>query len=91
MHVIDILSFDLFPSWHLPPIPFILHLLPRNVAPHLSTLLDETLWLLHRAEEVGAVPLRSKYKHHFDLYADLHMPDCPSISCPDVAQQTNSQ
>ena len=91
MHVIDILSFNLSLPGIYGPTLLILYLLPRNVAPRLLTLLDETQQLLRRAEEVGAVPSQSEYKHHLDRYADLHLPDCPNISSPDIAQQTNLQ
>jgi len=83
MSVIDILSFCFSLLGIYGPILFVLYLLPRNVAPRLSTLLEEAQRLLRCAEEVGAVPLQSKYKHHLDRYPDLHIPDCPSISCPD--------
>jgi hypothetical protein len=43
-------------------------LLPHNVAPLLSTLLDETQQLLDRAEAFGAVPQESEYKTQLDLY-----------------------
>jgi len=66
MHVIDILSFCISLLGICGPILFILHLLPRNVAPRLSTLLNETQQLLRRAEEVGAVPPQSIYKHHLN-------------------------
>jgi len=61
-HVIDIISFCLSLLGICDPILFILYLLPRNVAPRLSTLLDETQRLLHRAEEIGAVLPQSEYK-----------------------------
>ena len=66
MHVIDILSFGLSLLGIYGPILLVLYLLPRNLAPRLSALLDETQQLLRRAEEVGAVPLQSGYKHHLD-------------------------
>jgi hypothetical protein len=42
---------------------FILYLLPCNVTPRLSTLLDDTQQLLCHAEEAGAVSPQSEYKH----------------------------
>jgi len=66
MHVIDILSFSFSLLGIYGPILFILYLLPCNFAPRVSTLLDETQQLLHRAEESGAVPLQSEYKRQLD-------------------------
>jgi hypothetical protein len=66
MDVIDILSFSLSLLGIYGPILFLLYLLPRNVTPRLSTLLDETHQLLRRAEEIGAVPLQSEYKRQLD-------------------------
>ena len=66
MHIIDILSFCLSLLGIYGTILFILYLLPRNVAPRLSTLLEETQRLLRRAEEVGAAPPQSEHKHHLD-------------------------
>ena len=61
-------QFQPFPSWArlYGPILFILYLLPCNFAPRVSALLDETQQLLHRAEEIGAVPLQSEYKRQLD-------------------------
>jgi len=62
MHAIDILNFSLSLLGIYGPILLILYLLPRNVAPRLSTLLDTTHRLLRHAEEIGAIPLQSEYK-----------------------------
>jgi len=70
MSVIDILGFCLSLLGIYGPILFVLYLLPRNVTPCLSTLLEETRRLLRRVEEVGAVPLHSKYKHHLNHSAN---------------------
>ena len=66
MHVIDILSFSLSLLGISGPILLILYLLPRNVTPRLSTLLDETHQLLHRAEEIGAVFPQSEHRYQLD-------------------------
>jgi len=66
MPVIDILSFCLSLLGIYGPILFVLYLLPRNVAPHLSTLLDEAQQLLRCAEETGAVLPQSQYKRRLD-------------------------
>ena len=66
MHVIDILSFTLSLLGIYGPMLLVLYLHPRNLAPRISTLLDETHQLLRRAEEVGAVPRQSEHKHHLD-------------------------
>ena len=71
MHVIDILSFCLSLLGIYGPILLVHYLLPRKVAPLLSTLLDETQELLGRAEEIGAVPPQSEYKLRLDRYEDL--------------------
>jgi len=68
--LIDILSFALSLLGIYGPILLILYLLPRNLAPRLSTLLDETQQLLRHAEEVGAVPSQSEYKHHLGCLAN---------------------
>ena len=66
MHVIDVLSFGLSLLGIYGPILLICYLLPRNLTPRLFTLLNETQQLLCRAEEIGAVPPQSEYKHHLD-------------------------
>jgi len=66
MHVIDILNFSLSLLGIYGPILLILYLLPRNVAPRLSTLLDETHQLLRHAEEISAVAPQSEYKRQLD-------------------------
>ena len=91
MHVIDILSFSLSVLGIYGPILLILYLLPRNVAPRLSTILDETQQLLRHAEEVGAVLPQSEYQRNLDRLADHRTPDRSNVSCLDIAQQTISQ
>ena len=66
MHVVDFLSFCLSLLGICGPLLFILSVLPRNVAPRLSTLFDKSQQLLRRAEEIGAVPPQSEYKHQLD-------------------------
>ena len=66
MSVIDVIDFSLSLLGIYGPILLILYLLPRNLAPRLFTLLDETQQLLRRAEELGAVPPQSEYKHRLD-------------------------
>ena len=66
MYVIDVVSFCLSLLGIYGPILFVLYLLPRNVTPRFSTILDETYQLLRRAEEVGAVLPQSKYKRQLD-------------------------
>ena len=65
------------------------YLLPRNVAPLLSTILDEAHQLLVHAEEIGALSLQSEYKRKLDRYEDLRIPDCHYISHSDLVQHTN--
>ena len=66
MPVIDVLSFSLSLLGIYGPILIAPYLLPRNVAPRLYTLLDETQQLLQRAEEIGAVPPQSEFKRQLD-------------------------
>ena len=66
MDVVDILSFCLSLLGIYGPILFVLYLLPRNVAPRLSTLLDKTQQLLRRAEEIGAIPPQNDHKRQLD-------------------------
>ena len=42
------------------------HLLPRNIIPLLSLLLNETTQLLDSAEVIGAVPSQSECRTHLD-------------------------
>ena len=42
------------------------YLLPRNIIPLLSLLLNETMHLLDSAEAVGAVPSQSGFRTHLD-------------------------
>lgn len=80
MRAIDILGFCLSVLGIYGPIFLINYMLPRNVAPLLSTRLDETQQLLGRAEEIGTVPPQSEYKLRLDRYEDLRILDCPNIS-----------
>ena len=90
MHIIDILSFCLSLLGIYGPILLVHYLLPRKVAPLLSTLLDETQKLLGRAEEIGAVPPQSEYKLRLDRYEDLRVLDClHHISYCDVVRHTS--
>jgi len=66
MPVIDILSFYISLLGICGPILLIRYMLPRNVTPLLSTLLDETQQLLSRAEEISAVTPQSEYKCQLD-------------------------
>ena len=77
MHLIDILSFSLSLLGIYGPILLTRYLLPRNVTPILSTLLDQTQQLLGRAEQIGAIPPQSEYKFRLDRYEHLRMLDCP--------------
>jgi hypothetical protein len=43
-------------------------LLPHNVVPLISALLEETKQLLDCAEALNVVPLESEYKTQLDLY-----------------------
>jgi len=66
MPVIDVLSFYISLLGIYGPILLIHYMLPRNVTPLLSTLLDETQQLLGHAEEIGAITPQSKYKCRLD-------------------------
>jgi len=70
MSIIDVIGFSLSLLGIYGPILLILYLLPRNLAPRLFTLLDETQQLRRRAEELGAVPPRSEYEHRLDRSAN---------------------
>jgi len=63
MPVIDIDSFYISLLGIYGPTLLIRYMLPRNVTPLLSTLLDETQQLLGRAEEISAVTPQSEYKY----------------------------
>ena len=47
-------------------------LLPRNVVPHVSAVLRETLALLDRAEAIGAIPLASEIRRALAGYECVH-------------------
>ena len=66
MHFLDVFSFclSLLGIYGLI-LPF-RYLLPRNIIPLLSLLLDETTQLLDSAEAIGAVPLQSECRTHLD-------------------------
>ena len=67
MHFIDTLSFCLSLLGIHGLILYVRHLLPVYVIPHVSELLDETMQLLDRAEEIGAVPPQGEFRTHLDL------------------------
>lgn len=66
MHCIDVISFFLSLLGVYGLVLKFRFLLPRNVVPLLSTLLNETQQLLDRAEEIGAVPPQSEFRNHID-------------------------
>jgi hypothetical protein len=66
MHALDILSLSLSLLGINGLILNVRYLLPRNVAPMVSVIRDETHQLLGCAEEIGAVPPQSEYKRRFD-------------------------
>ena len=66
MHILDILSLCLSLLGIISLISNIRYLLPRNVTPIVSGLLDESHQLLGRAEEIGAVQYQSEYKRRLD-------------------------
>ena len=66
MNGLDILSFVLSVLGIYGIVLYIRYLLPRNVTPFLSTILDETQQVLDRAEEIGAVLPQSEYKRSLD-------------------------
>ena len=80
MRLIDILSFSLSLLGIYGPILLTRYLLPCNVIPILSTLLDQTQQLISRAEQIGAVPPQSEYKFRLDRYERLRILDCANIS-----------
>jgi len=66
MHVLDGLNLCLSLLGISSLILNIRYLLPRNVAPIVFVLLDETYQLLGCAEDIGAVPPQSEYKRRLD-------------------------
>ena len=66
MHALDVLSLSLSLLGIHGLILNIRYLLPRNVAPIVSVILDETHQLFDCAEEIGAVPAQSEYKRRLD-------------------------
>ena len=53
------------------------------------SLIGETMQLLGRAEEIGAVPLQSECRTHLDLQENLRILDSPNILYTEVVQRTN--
>ena len=89
MNTVDTLNFFISLLGIYSIIIYPRHLLPRNVVPPLSTILDETHHLLGHVEAIGAIPLQSEYKRKLDGYEDLRILDCPYISHSDLVQYTN--
>jgi hypothetical protein len=76
MNAVDIFNFCLSLLGIYSIIIYLRYLLPRNVAPLLYTILDETYQLLGHAEEIGAIPLQSEYKRKLERYVGLRILDC---------------
>ena len=76
MNAVDIFNFCLSLLGIYSIIIYLRYLLPRNVAPLLYTILDETYQLLGYAEEIGAIPLQSEYKRKLERYVGLRILDC---------------
>ena len=75
MNSVDILNFCLSLLGIYSIIIYLRYLLPRNVVPLISTILDETYQLLGHAEEMGAIPLRSEYKRKLNCpYSHIATP-----------------
>ena len=89
MHVIDALSFSLSLLGIYGLLLYIRYLLPRNVAPFVSAVLNETQQLRGCAEQIGAVPPQSEYKLRLDRYEELHIIGCPNVSYSDVVWRTS--
>jgi len=91
MSFIDTLNFclSLFGSYSL--VLYLRYLLPRYKIPPLSTFLQETQQLLHRAEAIGAIPQDSEYSARLYLYAD--QPEISQSPCAyaNLVWQTNLQ
>jgi len=63
-------------------------LLPRNVVPHVSAVLRETLALLDRAEAIGAIPLASEIRKALASCAtDFLVTQMESHRSPGILQQ----
>ena len=67
MHFIDTLSSCLSLLGIYGLILYFRYLLPLHVVPLLSELLDETMQLLDRAQEIGAVSPQSECGTYLDL------------------------
>jgi hypothetical protein len=67
MHFIDTLGFCLSLLGIYGLILYFRYLLPLHVVPLLSELLDETMQLLDRAEETGAVPSQNECRTYLNL------------------------
>ena len=76
MNAVDIFNFCLSLLGIYSIIIYLRYLLPRNVAPLLYAILDETYQLLGHAEEIGAIPLQSEYKRKLERYVGLRILDC---------------
>jgi len=70
MSFIDTFNFCLSLFGFYSLVLYLRYLLPRYIVPPLSTFLNETQQLLHRAEAIGAIPQDSEYSAHFYLYGD---------------------
>jgi len=62
MQLLDIISFCLSIIGTYSIVYSLRLLLPRNAIPHVSTLLDEAIILLYRAEDINALPNTNEYR-----------------------------
>jgi len=70
MSFIDTLNFCLSLFGFYSLVLYLRCLLPRYKIPPLSTFLNETQQLLHRAEAIGAIPQDSEYSAQIYLYGN---------------------
>ena len=73
MRLTDILSFciSILGLYGLGVFYYLHFLIPRNLLPHVSTVLTEVEHLLDRAESTGVIPWPSDYRSALTLYESI--------------------
>ena len=71
MSLLDIVSFSLSVIGTYGIVYSLRLLLPRNVIPHVSTALNETMVLLESAEDINALPNTNEYRATLTMYEDV--------------------
>jgi hypothetical protein len=80
MRFVDILGFVLSALGAYSGLLYLRFLLPRNMIPIVSLLLNETSTLLNNAEALGAIQSGSEYRMSFEMYEGCFYSDKLSLT-----------